>query len=174
MPAESSEAPAQNGPLPRAEAEAERLTAAAREQGITAALIGGIAIYLRCPSASHPPLQRDYKDIDLVTTKSMAQRLTRLLESRGYTPDKRFNALNSGQRMLFWDELHARQLDVFIDEFEMCHKFDLRKRLAIDPTASALPLADLVLTKMQVVEMNLKDMKDLAALPQDQPLTRHE
>ncbi|MGI8824686.1 MAG: hypothetical protein ACR2JC_03395 [Chloroflexota bacterium] len=174
MQTESAEGSAQNGPLPRAEAEAQRLTMAAREQGITAALVGGIAVYLRCQSASRPPLQRDYKDIDLVTTKTMSRRLTQLLTSHGHEPDKRFNALHGGQRLFFWDEQHGRQLDVFIDDFEMCHRFDLTRRLAIDPTAPTLPLADLVLTKMQVVEMNLKDMKDLAALLQDQPLTQNE
>lgn len=174
MLTESAEGNAQEGPLPRTEEEAKRVIAAARAQGITAALVGGIAVYLRCPSASLPPLRRDYKDIDLVSSKSMAQRLTRLLESLGHAPDKRFNALHGGQRLFFWDGKHERQLDVFIDEFEMCHKFDLRKRLALDSSAPTLPLADLVLTKMQVVEMNLKDMKDLAALLQDQPLTQDE
>jgi hypothetical protein len=104
----------------------------------------------------------------------MVTRLIELLEGLGYTADKRFNSLNAKERLLFWDEQNGRQLDVFVDRFEMCHKFDLRARLTADPGASTLPLADLLLTKMQVVEMNLKDMKDLAALLQDHPLTPDE
>jgi hypothetical protein len=164
----------QDGPLAQTQAEAERVTAAARERATTAALIGGVAVFLRCPSASRPPLQRDYKDIDLVTTRSMSQKLGQLLEELSYAPDKRFNAIHGGQRLFFWDERNGRQLDIFVDRFEMCHKFDLRSRLALDPIAPTIPLADLLLTKMQVVEMNLKDMQDLAALLQDCPLTDNE
>jgi hypothetical protein len=166
---ETAESQAQ--PLPRTEDEARRITAAARENGITAEALGGVAIFLRCPSAARPPLQREYKDIDLVTTRSMTQRLTELLTSLGHAPDKRFNALHGGQRLFFWDQRNGRQLDVFVERFEMCHNFDLRSRLAVDPTAPTLPLADLLLTKMQVVEMNQKDMMDIAALLQDHPFT---
>jgi hypothetical protein len=164
----------QDGPLPRTEEEARRVAAAAAERGVTAQALGGVAVFLRCPSASQPPLQRDYKDIDLVSTRSMTQRLTEMLESLGHSPDKRFNALNGGQRLLFWDEHNGRQLDVFLERFEMCHSFDLRKRLTVDPAAPTLPLADLLLTKMQIIEINQKDMGDLAAILQDHPLTEDE
>lgn len=171
---ETSEAPGANGPLPQTEAEAGRVTDVAREREVTAALIGGAGIFHRCPSAAHPPLRREYKDIDLVTTRSMVPRLTEMLEGLGYAPDKRFNALHGSQRLFFWDEQNGRQMDVFVGGFEMCHKFDLRNRLALDPVAPTLPLADLLLTKMQVVEMNFKDMQDIAALLQDHPLSQNE
>ncbi|GAC1510176.1 MAG: hypothetical protein NVS2B16_09940 [Chloroflexota bacterium] len=164
----------QNGPLSRAEAEAGRVTAVARERGIVTVTLGGAAVFLRCPSASRPPLQRECKDIDLVTTRSMTQRLSGLLEEIGYAPDKRFNALHGSQRLFFWDEHNSRQMDVFVDRFEMCHTFDLRNRIALDVAFSTLPLADLLLTKMQVVELNFKDMQDIAALLQDHPLTDDE
>jgi hypothetical protein len=53
----------------------------------------------------------------------------------------------------------------------MCHALDLRRRLAVDPTAPTLPLADLLLTKLQIFEINFKDLQDIAALLQDHPLT---
>jgi hypothetical protein len=171
---DTTESPAQDGPLPRTEDEARRITAAAAERGVTAQALGGVAIFLRCPSAEHPPLQREYKDVDLVSTRSMTERLTELLTSLGHSPDKRFNALHGSQRLFFWDERNGRQLDVFVERFEMCHSFDLRNRLKVDPLAPTLPLADLLLTKMQIVEMNQKDMMDLSALLQDHPLTENE
>jgi hypothetical protein len=119
-------------------------------------------------------LKRAYKDIDLVTSRPMTQRLTDLLVELGHAPDKRFNALHGGQRLFFWDERNGRQLDVFVEKFEMCHIFGLRDRLAVDPAAPALPLADLLLTKMQVVEVNQKDMQDMAALLQDHPFTEND
>jgi hypothetical protein len=165
---------AENAPLERTADEAGRVATAIREHEVSAALLGGAAIYLRCPSASHPPLQRDYKDIDLVAARRMKEQLTELLEELGYAPDKRFNALHGSQRLFFWDEHNGRQLDVFVDRFEMCHTFDLRDRLPLGSAASTLPLADLLLTKMQIVEMNAKDMQDIAALLQDHPLTQDE
>jgi hypothetical protein len=170
----AAEGTAQNETLPQAEDEAQRLGQALRDSGAKAALLGGVAVYLRCPSASRPPLQREYKDIDLVTTRAMVPKLTALLEEHGHIPDKRFNALHGGQRLFFWDEQNSRQLDIFVDRFEMCHAFDLRDRLALDLSAMTLPLADLLLTKMQVVEMNFKDMQDVAALLQDHSLTENE
>lgn len=164
----------QSGPLPRIEAEAQRLAGALVESTTTAVMVGGVAVYLRCPSAAQPPLQREYKDIDLVTVRPMAQRLTATLVAVGYQPDKRFNALHGGERLFFWDEQNARQLDVFVDRFVMCHGFDLRQRVAVDAGQMTLPLADLLLTKMQVVEINFKDMQDIAALLQDHPLTGDE
>src|SRR5579872_1266128 len=104
----------------------------------------------------------------------MTQRLTELLESLGHALDKRFNALHGGERLFFWDERDGRQLDVFVERFEMCHSLDLRKRLALDPAAATLPVADLMLTKMQIVEINQKDMVDPATLLQDHPLTEDE
>ena len=47
----------------------------------------------------------------------------------------------------------------------MCHKIDFRKRLLIDyPTIS---LADLLLEKLQIVEINEKDVKDVIVLLSD-------
>lgn len=163
--------PSQSGTHTRTEVEAQRLAQAIRDSDTAAVLIGGVAVFLRCPSAASLPLRRDYKDIDLVTVRRMTQKLTTLLEEHGHVPDKRFNAIHGSQRLFFWDEQNGRQLDVFVDRFEMCHQFDLRDRVGRDPTGTTLPLADLLLTKMQVVEMNFKDMQDVAALLQDHPLT---
>jgi hypothetical protein len=145
-----------------------------KENGATAVLLGGVAVYLRCPSASSPELRREYKDIDFVTVRKMTQKLTEVLEQNGHVADKRFNALHGSQRLFFWDEQNGRQLDVFVDRFEMCHAFDLRNRVDRDPTGTTLPLADLLLTKMQVVEINFKDMQDIAAVLQDHPLSDNE
>ena len=56
---------------------------------------------------------------------------------------------------------------MFLGEFAMCHRLDLDARLDVEHTA--LPAADLLLMKLQVVHLNLKDVQDLAAL-----LTTHE
>jgi hypothetical protein len=58
--------------------------------------------------------------------------------------------------------VRARPVDVLLDRFVMAHELDLRKSL--EPGELTLPLADLLLTKLQVVNLNRKDVVDLLAL----------
>lgn len=152
-------------PLSDVRAEAERVLQAADAAGVALRAVGGLAVYLRCLSARRPPLQRDYKDIDLVGRAGDARAIGRLMEELGYLPDAEFNSLHGHQRLYFWDQLNERQLDVFIESIAMCHHLSLSSRLERD--ARTLTLADLLLTKLQVVEVNEKDLKDAAALLAD-------
>lgn len=143
-------------------AEARRLMKAAAEASIPVRLLGGVAVVLRTPNIAHTALQRDVKDIDLVTPSADRWRTAQFLEANGYTPDKEFNAFQGRRRLLFFDRLHDRQLDVFVGEFSMCHVVPLAGRLELDP--DTLSLADLVLTKLQIVKLNEKDRTDLYRL----------
>jgi hypothetical protein len=145
--------------------EAPRVLDAVGERGIAAAALGGLAVHLRCPSARQPPLEREYKDLDLVARRSETGELSACLTELGYAGDEEFNALHGRRRLLFWDTRHERQLDVFVDEMVMCHTLDLRDR--IRPGERTLDPADLLLAKLQVVEVNEKDLKDAAALLAD-------
>lgn len=159
----SSEAPHADPVL-----EGSRIAAAASASELPLRLTGGVAVALRCPSAAEPPLRRDYADIDLVTIGSGREAAAALLEGLGYAPDREFNALHGNRRLFFWDEANERQLDVFVDEAMLCHRIDFRSRLAVAPTT--LPLADLLLMKLQVVETNEKDLIDICALLVDHDL----
>jgi hypothetical protein len=139
--------------------EAERLVGAARAAGTDVRLLGGLAIARRCPSAQrHPALSRDYADIDIVARPRHRGQVSDLLESLGYEGDQRFNDLHGAGRLLFYDVPRNRQIDVFIGVFRMCHTLDLRDRFL--EGYDCLPLADLILTKLQIVELNAKDAKD--------------
>ena len=141
---------------------------AGESEGVTVRALGGVAIQLRCLSAQEGgPLHRECGDVDLATTGRSAVGVKRLLEERGYEPAKRFNGLHGRTRLLFTasDGHHA---DVFIDTFAMCHSLDLKGRVAID--AETLTLADLLLTKLQIAELNRKDVSDVAALLLDHEL----
>jgi hypothetical protein len=151
---------------------AEEILRAARAEGAAARVLGGVAVALRCASARTPaPLARSYSDIDLVTGKESARTLGRTLEQLGYAPHERFNAVHRHTRMMFerGDSLH---LDVFVEEFVMCHRLNLSPRLGVH--SETLPLADLLLTKLQVAELNEKDITDAAALLLDHELTADE
>jgi hypothetical protein len=162
----------QLAPLSDVREEGLRLVHAAAELGIPVRLIGGVAVWAQCPSASIPELQREYGDVDIISLRKVSRDLIRFAESMGYRPEKLFNALHGAQRLNFTDAATGRPLDVLLDRFAMCHTIDLKDRLGIDPIT--IPLADLLLTKLQVVRIDRKDLLDLTALLADHPLGGHE
>lgn len=138
----------------------------ARRHQITVRLIGGSAIRMRCPTAAaHPFLARNVPDIDLITRRKHARILNQMLVEFGLKPNSMFNALHGDKRMLFTDVKNNRQIDVFLEIFEMCHRFDFGKRMEVDDMT--LSLADLMLTKLQIIEINEKDYKDILCLVLD-------
>lgn len=150
-------------------AEGSRIATAAAETGVDLRLMGGVGVALRCPSASAPPLARSYADVDLAGRREDSRTILELLVRLGYRPDTQFNTLHGSSRLFLWDEANGRQVDVFLDTFQMCHRLDLSRRVQVP--GDTLPLADLLLTKLQVVETNEKDLKDIAAILVDHPLT---
>ena len=143
-------------------AEAQRLITTMQQKGLTIRLLGGLAISLRCPSAAHRTLNRVYADLDFVARKKQARALEIALQEQGYRADRRFNSLHGDQRLLFFDDAHERQVDIFLGVFEMCHKLVLDQRLELHPFT--LDPADLLLTKLQIVQLNSKDMRDMLAM----------
>jgi hypothetical protein len=155
--------------LPAAGDEGQRIAGAALRGELSLKLTGGVAVAITCTSATMPPLARTYADIDLVGRARESGTIAELLADLGYAADIPFNAMHGHRRLLFWDSENGRQVDVFLDEIEMCHRIDLRNRLA-SPGAT-LPLADLLLMKLQVVETNDKDYLDIIAILSDQAFT---
>ncbi len=154
----------QNGPPTLADgvAEAVRLVDTLQESNLVIRLLGGVAVKLRCPHATHRALNRVYADLDFVTYKKQARQVRDALIASGYTADRRFNALHGERRLLFFDEPRNRQIDIFLGTFEMCHKLALEPRLA--QHTHTLSPADLLLTKLQIVQLNAKDIQDTLAI----------
>jgi hypothetical protein len=153
--------------------EAIRVLEAADAEGIPLRLLGGLAIYLQCPSVkTHEQLKRSYKDLDFATLSKHSAKTKALFTKLGYTGNKTFNALHGHQRLLFWDEQHGRQVDIFIDRMQMCHTIDFRNRL--DTDKRTLSPSDLLLTKLQIVEVNEKDLLDVVALFIDYDVQDHD
>ena len=142
-------------------AEGERLLARASQRGVPLRLLGGVAVKLRALEL-HPAFQRRYEDLDVVTAKRASGDVDRMLSEDGYEAHVAFNALHGGERMLFFDDPNERQVDVFVGAFAMCHKIPLAERLEVDPIS--VPLAELLLTKLQIAELNEKDVRDALAL----------
>ena len=149
--------------------EGKRLWQEAQQKGLTLKLIGGLAVYHQCPKALQDGiLHRTYPDADFCGLSSQGRKFQKLFKEMGYRPEERFNALRGRERLIFRDDAHRRHLDIFLDSFVMCHKLDLRGRLRGE--GMTLPVADLALTKLQIVELNAKDVMDIAALFYDHDL----
>jgi hypothetical protein len=142
--------------------ETKRILALAEERKIVLRLVGGMAIRFHCSSAEKPPLTRRYVDVDLVGHAKQSKLIKKLFADLGYTSRDRFNAMHGDTRLIFNDMEHERRVDIFLDVFKMCHVFNFKDRLEIEP--HTLSLADLVATKLQVVQMTEREYKDLMCL----------
>jgi hypothetical protein len=80
----------------------------------------------------------------------------------------RFNAIHGRERLLFFDKGNDRQVDVLVGSFRMSHQIPFGDRLALEPMT--VPLAELLLTKLQIVQLNEKDVRDALALLHDHPV----
>jgi hypothetical protein len=148
-------------PLADPLAEARRVIDAAREQGVTLRAVGGVAVYLLSPGLQ-PILPRPLKDIDLVTSRGQGSAAGRVLAQLDYIGEEMFNALRGSRRQLFHDPVNRRDVDVFVGEFTMCHTVPIAERL--DRLPYTVPVAELLLTKLQIVELNERDERDIYTL----------
>jgi len=150
-------------------AEALRIIDLAQERGLLVRLMGGLAFHAQAPTWT-ARIDRAGRDIDFAIRATDRKAVTELLVAQGYTPDRQYNALYGHKQLYFVDEPHARPVDVLVDRLEMCHTFGFADRLgASQPT---LPLAELLLSKLQIVKLNHKDVLDALMLLSEHPLER--
>jgi hypothetical protein len=148
--------------LPDVVDEAGRLLDAAESRGLPLRVLGGVAIRMRAPVELPPALRRSYGDADFLTAKDASARAQEFFRAEGYEPQVAFNALHGRERLLFFDNGNDRQVDVFVGAFEMSHKVPVSERMELEPRT--LPLAELLVTKLQIAELNEKDLRDALAL----------
>src|ERR671914_6659 len=142
--------------------EAGRLLETAESRGLPLRVLGGVAIRMRAPVELPPALRRSYADADFLTAKGASGRAQEFFRDEGYEPQVAFNALHGRERLLFFDNGNDRQVDVFVGRFEMSHKVPVAERMGLEPRT--LPLAELLITKLQIAELNEKDVRDALAL----------
>jgi len=152
----------QRAPLVDVEREALEVVEAARGQGFPVRILGGVAIGILARRPIPERLRRSYADIDLAVGRADGGKARTLLTALGYEADRGFNGLHGSRRLLFYDTVNGRRMDVFVGVFKMCHELDLNDRLEVVP--NTLSPADLLLTKLQIVELNQKDLIDVVTL----------
>jgi hypothetical protein len=155
-------------PDPDVIAEARRLADEGDARGVPLRVVGGVAVALHTDGELHPALRRPYGDIDLVTARKADRDALRVLLEAGYESNQRFNSMvGAHNRLVVYDTANCRQLDVFVGEFRMCHAIPFDRLGADRPT---VPLAELLLTKLQIVRLNEKDVQDIVAILLEHPV----
>ena len=127
--------------------------------GLRLRLLGGLGVRVLCPD--FPPRLRAGQDMDLACASKGRRDVAAYLEESGCVPDKMFNSLN-GDRQMYFTAPSGRPVDVMVDRLVMCHTLDFRpsfgnSSLTLDP-------ADLLLSKLQIIELNAKDARDITHL----------
>jgi hypothetical protein len=152
---------------PDAMAEAMALISAADQQGITVRLLGGMAVRVLCPD--YPPRPaKGLQDIDLASVTPSRKALQNFLLEQGHQPDKNFNALYGHKQLYFTSAVSGRPIDVLIDKLAMCHELDFRTRIMRMP--HTLDPLDVLLSKLQIVQLNEKDARDVVYLLSGYPV----
>ena len=131
----------------------------AEQKGVRLRLLGGLAFKKLCPSSMDPRYFRENKDIDLMGKREDSREIVKTMETLGYKPRELFNKLNMGQRLIYYDMGNRRRVDLFLDEFVMCHRFNFKESILAG--TYTLPITQLLMTKLQVVEKTEKEYKDL-------------
>src|SRR5713101_437783 len=148
-------------PLP----EALTLARGAAAAGLGLKLLGGLAIRVLCPE--FPPRLRAGQDMDFACLTKERKKVAAWLADNGCEPDRRFNNLN-GERQMYFNAPSGRPVDVMVDQLTMCHTLDFKSSFGRLPlTVDAI---DLLLSKLQIIELNEKDVRDIVHLLSALPL----
>jgi hypothetical protein len=154
--------------------EALRLVRDAEAEGIRLRILGSIAYRLQCPNNLHlfQDTKRVLTDVDFAAERKQNRAIRQFLTARGYVADEGIYVASEGARHAYLHKDTGLNVDVFADELYFCHRIPFKDRLDLDrPTIST---TDLLLEKMQIVEINLKDFKDTVVLMLEHPLSTQE
>jgi len=151
--------------------EAVRVVRAGEERGVVLRIIGALAFHQHCPEFGYfqEKLNRVYTDIDFAGYGRQSKPIRDLFQAIGYDEDVEINAFHAeGGRLIFNHPRTHIHIDVFMDKLDFCHPIYWKGRLEVDdPT---IPLAELLLEKMQIVKINEKDIIDTVMLLREHPV----
>jgi len=145
-------------------AEASRLVEAAQKAGITLRVMGACAFRIHCPKSRklYENLSRPITDIDLVSYSEYNVKMKPFFDTQRYVSDARMIALFGRERHQYLHPDGTVKVDVFFDRLSMNHIVDFKGRLELD--SPTITLADLLMEKLQIVQLTEKDIKDTIVL----------
>ncbi len=153
--------------------EHHRIIKEANQRGVSLRLLGALAFELRCPQHRElrQALGRTLSDLDYLALTKQWDDVVKMLTGLNYSFDERRAMLHGYDRVIFFHPEGLR-VDIFFDKLNMCHEIDLRQRLTVHD--QTLSLADLLLEKLQIVQITEKDIIDTIVLFLEHPLSQDE
>ena len=150
--------------------ELTRVIDASDEAGVMLRVIGSLAFQMHCPEYGYlqQAMGRAYTDIDFAAYRKQAKEIKAMMAGLGYTEDREVFIVSNNERSIFYLQGSDLHIDVFYDKLDFCHVISWNNRLEVD--APTIPLAELLLEKMQIVEINEKDVIDTIMLLLEHPL----
>jgi len=114
-------------------------------------------------------VRRPLTDLDFITYSKHERKVMDAFNDLGYQQDRARAYIRtvSGRSIIENLQTHL-VVDLFFDKLTYNHTIELNGRLERDPLT--VPLADLVLEKTQIVQINEKDVKDIILLLREHPL----
>ena len=154
----------------RFESEVKRIIEAGNQAGVLLRVLGSLAFHIHCPRVGYlqAEMGRAYTDIDLAAYSQQAKEIRALLAGMGYVENREVFMVTEGSRAIFEDSTRLLHIDVFYEKLDFCHVIKWSGRLEVD--SPTIPLAELVLEKMQIVQINEKDVIDSIMLLLEHPL----
>ena len=146
------------------EQELQRIVAAGDAARLTLRVLGALAFRTHCPHFGYlqEKMGRSYTDIDFAAYARDSKGIRALMAGLGYTEDKEVFVVSEGSRAIFENPQSHIHIDVFYEKLDFCHVIPWNGRLEMD--SPTIPLAEMVLEKTQIVQINEKDVIDMIML----------
>ena len=144
--------------------EGPRLVREGSKRGLHIRLLGAIAFQYHCPKYNYltAKLHRQLSDVDFAGYNSERKAIDKMMREFGYADEPMVSALFGHQRMIWDNKSNGLHVDIFFDKLEMNHDIPFTGRLELEEIT--IPLADMLLEKMQIVRINEKDIVDTVML----------
>ena len=148
-------------------AEGRRIVDGARAAGLILRVMGPLALHYYYPDrvelyARLERLgERYFTDIDFASYGKSGGKLKGLMERLGYDCDLDTLMATGKTRQIYYGGA-VPMIDVFLDKLDYCHEVNFIGRLEFDDYC--ISLTDITLQKLQIWEINDKDLKDLEFL----------
>jgi len=152
------------------EGELKRIIKASDEAGILLRVIGSLAFQMHCSEYGYiqEAMGRAYTDIDFAAYRKQTKEIKELMDSLGYIENREVFIMSEGERSIFDKPDTGLHVDVFYEKLDFCHVIHWEGRLEVD--SPTIPLAEMLLEKMQIVQINEKDVIDTIMLLLEHPL----
>ena len=151
------------------ENELKRIIKASEEAGVMLRVIGSLAFQLHCPKFGYlqQAMGRAYTDIDFAGYGRQSRVVQEMMARLGYVDNQEVFIVSGGERSIFDRSEIGLHVDVFWEKLDFCHTIRWAGRLEVD--SPTIPLAELLLEKMQIVQINEKDVIDTIMLLLEHP-----